>query len=140
VRCSTSIPHSARFADATARRDPQNGTETFAEVELELDGPRWAGTRFRLRSGKALARDRQEVVVRFGGGRDPLRLPLNEESDPSELPAYGRILLDALRGDATLSVRADEAEEAWRVFTPVLDGWARGLRPLEEYDAGSQGP
>lgn len=39
-----------------------------------------------------------------------------------------------------LSIRADEAEESWRVVTPVLEGWSRGLAPLEEYDAGSSGP
>ena len=67
-------------------------------------------------------------------------LTLSAEIEPSELPAYGRILLDVLRSDATLSIRADEAEEAWRVVTPVLEGWSRNLVPLEEYEAGSQGP
>ena len=57
-----------------------------------------------------------------------------------ELPEYGRILLDVLRGEATLSVRGDEAEEAWRVVTPVLEGWSRDIAPLEEYAAGSDGP
>jgi glucose-6-phosphate 1-dehydrogenase len=59
---------------------------------------------------------------------------------PPELPAYGRILLDVLCGNSALSIRADEAEEAWRVLTPVLDGWSRDLVPLTEYDAGSSGP
>jgi glucose-6-phosphate 1-dehydrogenase len=45
--------------------DPKRGTETFAELVLELDTPRWAGTRFLLRAGKALRRRRKEVVVRF---------------------------------------------------------------------------
>src|SRR5262249_55872450 len=44
---------------------PEHGTETFAEVVLELDSWRWSGTRFRLRTGKALAMDRKEIVVRF---------------------------------------------------------------------------
>jgi glucose-6-phosphate 1-dehydrogenase len=39
-----------------------------------------------------------------------------------------------------LSIRGDEAEEAWRVVTPVLEGWSRDVTPLEEYDAGSAGP
>jgi glucose-6-phosphate 1-dehydrogenase len=60
--------------------------------------------------------------------------------EPPELPPYGRILLDVLQGNSALSIRADEAEEAWRVLTPVLDGWARNHAPLEEYDAGSDGP
>jgi glucose-6-phosphate 1-dehydrogenase len=60
--------------------------------------------------------------------------------EPPELPAYGRILLDVLRSNSALSIRADEAEEAWRVLTPVLEGWSRHLPPLQEYDAGSDGP
>jgi glucose-6-phosphate 1-dehydrogenase len=60
--------------------------------------------------------------------------------EPPELPAYGRILLDVLHGKSALSIRGDEAEESWRVVTPVLEGWSRDLAPLEEYDAGSSGP
>ena len=33
----------------------------------------------------------------------------------------------------TLSVRGDEAEQAWRIVTPVLQGWAEGRVRLEEY-------
>lgn len=43
------------------------GTETYAEVELTIDNWRWSGVPFRLRTGKALARDRREIVVRFRG-------------------------------------------------------------------------
>jgi glucose-6-phosphate 1-dehydrogenase len=71
---------------------------------------------------------------------DLVPLRLSAEMQPSELPAYARILLDVLRGDATLSIRADEAEESWRIVTPVLEGWSRNLVPLEEYDAGSHCP
>jgi glucose-6-phosphate 1-dehydrogenase len=45
--------------------DADNETETFAAMTLEIDNWRWAGVPFRLRSGKALGRERQEVVVRF---------------------------------------------------------------------------
>jgi glucose-6-phosphate 1-dehydrogenase len=67
-------------------------------------------------------------------------LTLSAEMEPPELPAYGRVLLDVLRGNSVLSIRGDEAEESWRVLTPVLDGWSRNLAPLEDYDAGSNGP
>jgi glucose-6-phosphate 1-dehydrogenase len=67
-------------------------------------------------------------------------LVLTAELPPPELPAYARVLLDVLGGDATLSIRGDEAEQAWRIVTPVLEGWSRDLVPLEEYDAGSHGP
>jgi glucose-6-phosphate 1-dehydrogenase len=67
-------------------------------------------------------------------------LTLSAEMEPPELPAYGRILLDVMCGKSALSIRADEAEESWRVLTPVLEGWSSDLVPLEEYDAGSGGP
>ncbi|MFD2355720.1 dihydroxy-acid dehydratase [Nonomuraea ferruginea] len=54
--------------------------------------------------------------------------------------AYGQVLLDILSGNATLSIRGDEAEEAWRVLTPVLSAWSKDLVPLQEYPAGSDGP
>ena len=156
---------------------PEHGTETFAEVILELDSWRWSGTRFRLRTGKALGRDRKEVVVHFrpvphhpfdpshGPDANRLRfglepeglsleltgtgpgvasslvpLTLSAEMEPPELPAYGRILHDVLGGNSALSIRGDEAEEAWRVVTPVLEGWSRDVVPLEEYDAGVSSP
>ncbi|WP_406131716.1 hypothetical protein [Streptomyces anthocyanicus] len=68
------------------------------------------------------------------------QLSLTARMDTPDLPAYGRLLLDVLRGDPALSIRGDEAEEAWRVVEPVLSAWERGLVPLEEYPAGSDGP
>lgn len=67
-------------------------------------------------------------------------LTLHAPGQPATLPAYGRLLLDVLTMDAALSIRGDEAEEAWRVLTPVLSCWADGRPPLHEYPAGSAGP
>jgi glucose-6-phosphate 1-dehydrogenase len=67
-------------------------------------------------------------------------LELTARIDPPELPAYGRLLLDVLNGNAALSIRGDEAEESWRVVTPVLSAWSKDLVPLLEYPAGSEGP
>jgi glucose-6-phosphate 1-dehydrogenase len=53
--------------------------------------------------------------------------------------AYQRLLLDAMLGDATLFARRDEVEAAWRLVTPILEGWAAGGEP-EPYPAGSWGP
>lgn len=67
-------------------------------------------------------------------------LSLTAQMEPPDLPAYGRLLLDVLNGDPALSIRSDEAEEAWRVLAPVLSAWERDLVPLQEYPAGSDGP
>jgi glucose-6-phosphate 1-dehydrogenase len=45
-----------------------------------------------------------------------------------------------LAGDPTLSVRGDQAVQTWRIVEPVLRAWRDGAVPLEEYEAGSDGP
>ncbi|MBL8788770.1 MAG: glucose-6-phosphate dehydrogenase [Deltaproteobacteria bacterium] len=60
--------------------------------------------------------------------------------DAPSAAAYERLLLDAIRGDATLFLRADEIEASWRFADEVLGGWAQGRAPLGEYAAGSWGP
>jgi glucose-6-phosphate 1-dehydrogenase len=68
------------------------------------------------------------------------RLTLDAETKPADLPAYAYLLSQVLNQQAALSIRGDEAEESWRVVTPVLDAWAKDLVPMEEYPAGSDGP
>ena len=60
----------------------------------------------------------------------------------AELPeAYERLLLDALRGDATLFMRSDELEAAWEFVTPILDAWrSSSPRQIPTYAAGTWGP
>jgi glucose-6-phosphate 1-dehydrogenase len=54
--------------------------------------------------------------------------------------AYERLILDAMRGDATLFTRDDEVEAQWRIIDPILEAWDQDGRPLAEYPAGTQGP
>ncbi len=55
--------------------------------------------------------------------------------------AYERLLLDAMRGDATLFTRRDEVEEQWSWMDHVFDAWsASGNAPPPLYDSGSWGP
>jgi glucose-6-phosphate 1-dehydrogenase len=60
----------------------------------------------------------------------------------AEQDAYARLLLDALRGDATLFTRADEAEAAWRLIDSIRAAWdgPEVELPLHPYPAGSWGP
>ena len=60
----------------------------------------------------------------------------------SESPeAYERLILDAMRGDATLFTRNDEIEALWGIVDPILTGWHEDTTSLiPEYEAGSQGP
>src|SRR5438128_1580712 len=54
--------------------------------------------------------------------------------------AYETLILDALRGDATLFTRQDEVEQQWRFVDPIARAWASGQSDLPAYPAGSWGP
>jgi len=55
--------------------------------------------------------------------------------------AYERLLLDAMRGEATLFTRRDEVEEQWEYMDHVFNAWTReGNTPPPLYTAGSWGP
>jgi glucose-6-phosphate 1-dehydrogenase len=55
--------------------------------------------------------------------------------------AYERLILDAMRGDATLFTRNDEVDAQWSIIDPILQAWhADGQPPMAEYPAGSPGP
>lgn len=68
------------------------------------------------------------------------RTTLVAELSASDLLPYGEVLEGVLTGDPLLSVRADTAEDCWRILEPVIRAWERGSVPLEEYAAGSSGP
>lgn len=157
--------------------DPARDTETLAEITLEIDSWRWPGVPFRLRSGKALADKRKEIVITFKPvprripglygtavptqlvislGPEKLSLDINingpeqpfeldrehlvAEFNAGRLPAYGEVLDAVFRGDPTLSVRGDTAEECWRIVDPVIAAWRAGQVPIDDYPAGSTGP
>jgi glucose-6-phosphate 1-dehydrogenase len=55
--------------------------------------------------------------------------------------AYERLLLDAVKGDATLFARRDEVEFAWRFVTPILHYWEAAAKQQPVFYAeGSEGP
>jgi glucose-6-phosphate 1-dehydrogenase len=55
--------------------------------------------------------------------------------------AYETLLWDVMKKDATLFMRADQVEAAWRLLMPVLDAWGT-TQPCDfpNYAAGSWGP
>jgi len=54
--------------------------------------------------------------------------------------AYATLLLDVMRGDATLFTRRDGVEAQWRVITPIEEAWAKDTASPPTYTAGSDGP
>jgi glucose-6-phosphate 1-dehydrogenase len=85
------------------------------------------------------------LVAKIPGARMAVR-PVNMEflygtSFMSQSPeAYERLILDTMRGDATLFARNDEVEAAWTIVDPVLEAWRNGPGPIPQYEPGTPGP
>ncbi len=63
----------------------------------------------------------------------------SKKSDSPE--AYETLLLDAITGDQTLFMRADQVEAAWEWITPILNYWEKNKDPnFPNYSADSWGP
>jgi glucose-6-phosphate 1-dehydrogenase len=117
------VPHLAFQADGSVGVQPNMLIMTIQPnegVSLSL-GAKIPGTRMRIRP----------VNMEFLYGTAFL----------SQSPeAYERLILDAMRGDATLFTRDDEVEAQWRICDPILQAWAQDDGPLPTYPAGSSGP
>ncbi len=72
-------------------------------------------------------------------GPSELRFAYRENNKSYFPEAYERLIADALAGDATLFIRSDETEEAWRIIDALEDAWS-GAPPPELYQAGGGGP
>jgi len=55
--------------------------------------------------------------------------------------AYERLILDVMAGDATLFMRRDAVETAWKWVMPILNRWEQvHARDIPEYQCGTWGP
>jgi glucose-6-phosphate 1-dehydrogenase len=78
-----------------------------------------------------------------GVALQPVAMDYSYGTTLNELPfsAYETVLVDAMEGDMTLFTRGDQAEEAWRIVGPILEGWAaRPEREIPIYESGGWGP
>jgi glucose-6-phosphate 1-dehydrogenase len=117
------VPHLAFEQDGTADVRPNQLVVTLQPnegVSLSL-GAKVPGPRMRIRP----------VNMEF----------LYNTAFLSQSPeAYERLILDAMRGEATLFTRNDEAEAQWRICDPILSGWVETGRVPDAYPAGTAGP
>jgi glucose-6-phosphate 1-dehydrogenase len=70
----------------------------------------------------------------------PLNLDFSETFTTRYPGAYERLLMDVVRGDATLFMRRDEVEAAWCWVEPILEAWSAGGDAPRAYAAGTWGP
>jgi glucose-6-phosphate 1-dehydrogenase len=61
--------------------------------------------------------------------------------DGNEPEAYETLLLDVMTGDATLFMRSDQVEAAWKIIMPILELWeSRTPSDFPNYSPDSWGP
>jgi glucose-6-phosphate 1-dehydrogenase len=70
-----------------------------------------------------------------------MRFNYNESFGVPSPEAYETLLWDVIRNDATLFMRADQVEAAWRLLMPVVDVW-KAIPPSDfpNYAGGTWGP
>ena len=90
-----------------------------------------------------------DIRLRFMAKRPGLEMELTpakmvfdyDDCSTQSPEAYETLLLDALQGDATLYMRADQVEAAWEVVMPILETWeSRPSLEFPNYTAGMWGP
>ncbi|GAA1754761.1 glucose-6-phosphate dehydrogenase [Kocuria aegyptia] len=131
--------------------DPGRGTETFAQVVLEVDTWRWNGVPVTLRSGKAIGNPRQEIAITFrrpphdyeqlprSGDVAPnvLRMGLEEEQLSLELNVGGPF--DS-RGMTRVTLSSGMARPGLTAYGSVLRGVLEGDHTFSvRGDAAEQG-
>jgi glucose-6-phosphate 1-dehydrogenase len=70
----------------------------------------------------------------------PLDMSFAEAFGVNGPEAYERLLMDVIRGNATLFMRRDEVEAAWAFIDPIRQAWAELKEQPRSYVAGSWGP
>jgi glucose-6-phosphate 1-dehydrogenase len=70
----------------------------------------------------------------------PLDMSFAKAFDVHAPEAYERLLMDVIRGNATLFMRRDEVEAAWNWIDPIREAWNQVTEAPRPYVAGSWGP
>lgn len=70
----------------------------------------------------------------------PLDMSFAEAFEVRSPDAYERLIMDVIRGNATLFMRRDEVEAAWEWVDPILQQWDDKGDTPKKYTAGTWGP
>ncbi|WP_420149237.1 glucose-6-phosphate dehydrogenase [Spirosoma sp.] len=137
LRTGKSLPEKAtlitiQFKPAPYYAFPEEATHSWEPNHLTIGIQPARDIRLQFqakRPGQALAIDPVEMVFSY-----------KDAYSVQEPEAYETLLLDVMTGDATLFMRADQVEAAWKVVTPILDAWADETPDFPNYAPGSWGP
>jgi glucose-6-phosphate 1-dehydrogenase len=120
------------------KRTPQ---ALFAGTPQDQLGPNVITLRIQPNEGISIAFDAKRPGTQMQALMVDANFSYDQVFGSKGPPAYETLLLDSMRGDATLFTRRDEVEAEWHIITPIEEAWAQLPAPyFPNYAAGSDGP
>lgn len=112
---------------------PPEATQTWRPNRLTISIQPEMDIRLRLqakRPGQAMILNPVDMIFSY-----------EDAYDGHEPEAYETLLLDVMEGNATLFMRSDQVEAAWKIIMPILDAWeSRPPVDFPNYAPDSWGP
>lgn len=112
--------------------------------------PAEAATTWRANKLSFSIQPQMDIRIRFQAKQPGPEMVLNpvdmvfsyaENYDEKEPEAYETLLEDVIEGNATLFMRGDQVEAAWKVIMPILEAWqTRPPVDFPNYAPGAWGP
>ena len=134
----------------TGKRLPARATEVAMQFQRPPHLPLFPGTDAGLEPDALIVRVQPDegLSLRFGAKVPGHAFRVRKASmdfsytsfEQESIDAYERVILDALIGDPTLFIRADEVGRSWRIVDPVLQYWSADDQPIPLYQAATWGP
>ena len=133
----------------TGKRLPQRITEVAVEFQRPPQLPLFPGSDLEPDALLLRIAPSEGLSIRFGAkvpGRSfdvrkaSMDFAYAEGFPNGSANAYERVIFDALHGDPTLIIRADEVGRSWRIVDPIIKYWATSSEPIPLYPAGTWGP
>ena len=122
-----------QFRPAPNYAFPAEAAETWRPNRLTISIAPDMDIRLRVQSkrpGQFMSLNPVDMIFRY-----------KDAYDGNEPEAYETLLLDVMEGNATLFMRKDQVEAAWKIVTPIQEAWMnRTPVSFPNYAPGSWGP
>ncbi len=136
LRTGKCMPESKAMIAIRFKKPPQ---ELFKETDIGNSHANWIT--MGLQPDNTLRIELQAKKPGLEITAQTVGLETNEEEDPAhKLDAYEAMILNAILGDRSLFLRADEVDLAWKAVDPIIAKWSKEQDFVHTYPAGTWGP
>ncbi len=136
LRTGKCMPESKAMIAIRFKKPPQ---ELFKETDIGNSHANWVT--MGLQPDNTLRIELQAKQPGLDITAHTVGLETNEDEDPAhKLDAYEAMILNAILGDRSLFLRADEVDLAWQAVDPIIEKWSKEQDFVHKYEAGTWGP